>query len=153
MNLEIDISTTIECGDDEVAFFLRNGNEDSWKNLILKQLQHQECPKRNCYQVFRTKRILFNHFRDKHYNLKRQVHTKFENLIYAILQELSMFETAKGRIQKRQLVTHNLIKHLGIPLIDIALLLGIGTARKGELSYHPHPSIINNNNRFIIIIG
>ena len=83
---------------------------------------------------------LFQHLRDEHYNLKK-LHSSFDNLVYEILQQLTVWENASGKhsqiqTQRRQLVMHMLSKHIGLPLIDINALL----ARKsigviGELAF------------------
>lgn len=144
--LSIAIEQAIECGNDEIAYFLKDGKEDSWQNIILKRLEYLECPKHNCYQRYRFERtttpfkMIFEHFKIVHYCLEREYHSKYENFCYRTLQELSCFEANRrtktiSGIRKREIVIHNLMKHLGIPLIDVATLLKIGTSTVGELSY------------------
>jgi hypothetical protein len=141
------MTTTIKRGSDEIAYFLKDGNEDSWQHIVLKRLEYLECPKFNCYQFYRydqrrtpVYRMIFDHFKNKHYGLEKEEHTRFQNFSYQILQELACFEAARHSrtvkaLERKEIATHNLIKHIDIPLIDTTSLLGIGTVRVGELSY------------------
>lgn len=131
--------TSIQRGDDEVAYFLR-GDEDSWQHLVLKRLEYSECPKHGCHYHQADYRRLFYHFRSEHYSMEEKYHNKYENFCYRILQELAVWAINKaGRKTVKQtskcLVAHNLIKHLSISLTDTTLLLHIETSRVAELSF------------------
>ncbi|MGB8934730.1 MAG: hypothetical protein WCC17_06460 [Candidatus Nitrosopolaris sp.] len=142
-------SESIELGDKEAAFFLSEQRSSS-EDAITKRLHHLECPKFDCYfrieKVLKTIRpkvhifyIIFEHYRDKHYHLQKKEHTRFQNLCYAILQELVVFEASTGKNEekmvKRSIAVHNLLKHQGISLRNLSWLMNISESTAGSLAY------------------
>ncbi|MGC2574644.1 MAG: hypothetical protein WA364_24285 [Candidatus Nitrosopolaris sp.] len=73
-------------------------------------------------------------------NKARQEHSRFENLSYAILQELVIFEASStGKNQekkvKRCVAVHRLIKHQGIGLRNLSYLMGQEEPKLGLFAY------------------
>jgi hypothetical protein len=122
----------------------RGKKENSdYESRIIRAISYKTCPVIKCSMGFGKRplpyRLLYEHFVHSHYNLGAANHSRYQNLIYQILQQLVVHESNKGKgpnhLRKRQLSTHMLIKHLGISLGQTAELLSRSVPLTGELSY------------------
>lgn len=155
--------TGIKMGNQEAAFFFANQDLTAPEVRIVKSVNYLECPgagkhgmdfcrfeishleKMKPKPKIPLHRMLFDHYREKHYLLVEKEHSDFQNMAYAILQEFAIYEANKGpsrgtkintmKHNKRALALHNLIKHLGVPLNILAFTLRQNQGHVGDLAF------------------